>query len=196
MSLTLRQIHSPARRLDMRDIIPEKLAVLDRGAIAALPLAVGSTEVPLGELFDIDGTPGDEIVIESDSGKLGNGAPATLRLDSGKLDNVGAAITYGRVTFKGMTGDGAGAQLNGSELTLQGDSGHFTGRGMQTGRLVVTGSTGDYLAAPMPGERQGLHGGFVQVFGNAGKRAGECMRRGLLIVNGDTGPCLGCRMIA
>ena len=181
MSLTLRQIHSPARRLDMRDIIPEKLAVLDRGAIAALPLAVGSTEVPLGELFDIDGTPGDEIVIESDSGKLGN---------------VGAAMTSGRVTFKGMTGDGAGAQLNGGELTLQGDSGHFTGRGMQTGRRVVTGSTGDYLTPPMPGERKGLHGGFVQVLGNAGKRAGECMRRGLLIVNGDTGPYLGCRMIA
>lgn len=181
MSLVIRQIDSLAQRLDMRDIIPEKLVGLKVDAINQLPLAVGRKIVALGDLFDVSGTPDDNLIIES---------------DSGKLDYVGANMSTGRLTLEGVTGDYAGAQLNGGVLTIAGSCGHYAGSGMQTGRLVITGNAGDYLTAPPAGERSGLRGGWVQVKGNVGKRAGECMRRGILFIEGDAGPYLGCRMIA
>ncbi|MBV8851355.1 MAG: formylmethanofuran dehydrogenase subunit C, partial [Methylobacteriaceae bacterium] len=54
----------------------------------------------------------------------------------------------------------------------------------------------DLLAAPFPGEMQGLRGGLILVRGRAGARAGDRMRRGIIIVEKGAGDYAGSRMIA
>jgi formylmethanofuran dehydrogenase subunit C len=67
---------------------------------------------------------------------------------------------------------------------------------MKGGYLEIAGDSGDFLAAALPGNKQGMKGGTVLVKGNVGERAGDHMRRGTLLIEGNVGDYCGSRMVA
>ena len=181
MSLILRQIHSPDQRLDLRQILPEKLQHMDLATLAGVTISVGNRKQPLATLFAIEGKIGEAITI--------------IPL-SNDLDRLGANMQSGLITIQGTAGDYAGAAMQGGKLLIEGDAGLFTGSSLQGGKLIVNGNAGDYVGAPTAGLRRGQAGGYIHIRGNAGNWAGERQRRGLLIIDGNCGDLTGHQMIA
>ena len=181
MSLTLRQTQRADQRVDLRQILPETLQGMDRRAIQRLPLFIGNRKVDLGELFELEGDPDDDVMI--------------VPLD-GRLDYIGAGMQRGRIKVSGAAGNHAGSSMRGGSLLIDGDAGDFAGSGLLGGQLQVRGNAGDRVGAPPAGEIQGQRGGLIHVRGRAGERTGERQRRGLLVIEGDCGALLGHRMIA
>lgn len=180
-ALRLTQRSATAQRLDLGTLVPETLSNLTVKAIGALPLRLGNEQVTLGDVFQIEGTPGDELIIE----------PC-----ADNLDRIGANMTSGRIRVMGNAGHGIGAGMCDGRIEVIGDAGDSAAEGMRGGQLSIAGDCGDRLGAPHIGERQGISGGLVHVRGNAGARAGERQRRGILLIEGECGDYAGCHMIA
>lgn len=181
MSLTLRQTQCPDQRVDLRQILPETLQAMDRRAIQRLPLFVGNRKVDLGELFELEGDPDEEVTIVS---------------LEGRLDYIGAGMRRGRIQVSGRAGNHAGSAMRGGSLLIDGDAGDSAGSGLIAGHLRISGDAGDRVGTPPAGELKGQRGGIIHVRGRVGERAGERQRRGLLLIEGDSGALLGHRMIA
>jgi formylmethanofuran dehydrogenase subunit C len=171
----------PDQRLDCAPLIPHRLAELSAQEIARIPLNTTRQKIAAGDVFRI---------------RAGN--PAAIRFDGGstRLDNIGEALAAGSIEVEGAAGKAAGRNMSGGRLTISGDAGPFAGSGMSGGHLVISGNSGDFLAAPFPGEMQGLRGGLIVVRGRAGERAGDRMRRGIIVVEKGAGDYAGSRMIA
>ena len=182
LRLTLRPWpHPPGVEAETPDLLPERLASLPRGAIEQLPVRLGRASARVGDLFDIDGTPGDEV---------------TLRGDLAAFVRLGAGMSRGRLVVEGNAGLGAGAAMRGGRLEIAGNAAARAGEGMTGGVLVVRGSAGDDLGGPPPGATRGVNRGVILVQGNAGARVGRRMRRGLVAIGGDAGPLAGTGMLA
>lgn len=179
--VVLTQRHATRQRLDMSALLPEHLAGMSQQAIAALPLRLGRHQVDLGELFDVAGTPDDELLI---------------RPCADNLDGIGRGMRSGRIRVAGDAGHRAGAGMRGGQIEIEGRAADAAAEGMSGGTLLIGGDCGDRLGGPPPGERQGMRGGLVRVRGNAGDRAAERQRRGILLVDGDCGDYAGVNMIA
>ncbi len=179
--LVLTQLAPTRQRLDMTPFTPERLAAMSAGDIARIPLAVGNRKVETGELFRIEGSPGETLTI----------VPA-----GANLDRLGVAMTRGRLMVEGDAGTLAGARLAGGHVEIQGNAGGRAGAGMVSGRLDIAGHCGDCVGGPLIGDTRGMAGGTIRVGGTAGHRAGERLRRGLVIIDGDAGDYLGVNMIA
>lgn len=130
----------------------------------------------VGDLFHVDGTPGDTI---------------TLRGDLSLADGIGTALAGGSVRIEGDAGDRAGASMTAGRIEIEGNAGRSAGEGMAGGALVIGGNCGSRAGAAAPGRKRGMTGGEVIILGNAGDEAGASMRRGLIVVGGRTGafPC-------
>lgn len=180
-ALTLNLRLTAAGRVDMRGILPEKLAGLSTDAIARLPLMLDGRARALGELFE---------VIRGDAAHL------VIRAETDRLDNLGAEMAGGRITVEGPAGAYAGLDMRGGEIVLRGGAGDFAACGMKGGLLRIEGRVGDCLGAARSGERNGMSGGVVAVSGSVGARAGDRMRRGLILIRGNVGDYCGSRMLA
>lgn len=126
----------------------------------------------VGDLFHVDGTPGDTI---------------TLRGDLSLADGIGTALAGGSVRIEGDAGDRAGASMTGGRIEVEGNAGRSAGEGMAGGALVIGGNCGSRAGAAAPGRKRGMTGGEIIILGNAGDEAGASMRRGLIVVGGRTG---------
>jgi formylmethanofuran dehydrogenase subunit C len=171
----------PDQRLDCAPLVPHRIAPLSTAEIARLALNTTRQKVTVGDVFHIR------------AGDLGS-----LRFEGGseRLDNIGEALAAGSIEVHGRVGKAAGRNMSGGRLTISGDAGPFAGSGMSRGRLAISGNAGDLLAAPFPGEMQGLRGGLILVRGRAGARAGDRMRRGIIAIEKGAGDYAGSRMIA
>ncbi|MEA2860758.1 MAG: formylmethanofuran dehydrogenase subunit, partial [Methylobacteriaceae bacterium] len=138
----------PDQRLDCAPLVPHRLARLSTAEIARLPLNTTRHKICAGDVF-----------------RIRTGDLTALRFDGGseRLDNVGEAIAAGSIEVEGRVGKAAGRNMSGGRLTIAGDAGPFAGSGMSGGHLVIGGNAGDFLAAPFPGEMQGLRGGLIVV---------------------------------
>ena len=182
LRLTLRQGAKPPEfDAEAPDLLPERLACLSRGAIEALEVRSGRASMRVGDLFDVDGAPGDEV---------------TLAGDLSAFARLGAGMTGGRLVIEGHAGLGAGSGMGGGRLEIRGDAGARAGEGMTGGVLVVRGSAGDDPGGASPGATRGVNRGVILIGGNAGARAGRRMRRGLIAIGGDAGPLAGTEMLA
>ncbi|HZN03834.1 MAG TPA: formylmethanofuran dehydrogenase subunit C [Candidatus Polarisedimenticolia bacterium] len=182
LRLTLRRWpHPPGVEAEAPDLLPERLGRLSRSAIEALRVRLGREEQRVGDLFEVDGTPGEDV---------------TLAGDLSAFVRLGAGMTRGRLVVKGNAGLAAGSRMSGGRLEISGDAGARAGEGMTGGVLVVRGSTGDDLGGPPPGAARGVNRGAILVAGNAGARAGRRMRRGLIAIGGGAGPLAGTEMLA
>jgi formylmethanofuran dehydrogenase subunit C len=143
-------------------------------------LLQGEAPVPVGDLFDVSGTPSGRIRFQGD-----------LR----GADRIGAGLSEGTVVVESGVGHEAGVGMSGGVLDVQGGAGDRTGgaepdarRGMTGGELLVRGSVGSE-----PGIR--MRRGLLVVTGNIAARAGPAMIAGTLLVFGNAGrsPGIGCK---
>lgn len=183
MSWVLTLLQAPPLRLDLRSLLPAKLAALSPAAVETLPLWQGRQALPLAEFFTVargDG-PDDLLVFEG---------------DLSRCDRIGWQLQAGRIEVHGDAGDLVGTGMGGGEIVVNGSAGLLAGCEMQGGRLTVLGDVGDFAAAPLPGSMEGVKGGVLLVHGRAGARLADRMRRGLVLVHGGAGDFAASRLVA
>ena len=167
--------------VDASILSPDRLAGLPRREIERLPILVGRSRIPLGEIFAVSGDGGEAIEVQGD-------LPTFARL--------GASMSRGRLLVRGAAGPRAGAEMRGGTLIIEGSAGDYAGEGMSGGLLRIRGDAGDHLAAPSPGSARGMNRGTILIGGSAGRMAARRMRRGLIAVAGDLGEDAACGMLA
>jgi len=177
MVLKLRE--EPPQRCDLSVLTPDRLAEPSQ-RVEQLEIQTTRRRLCVGDIFDV---------------KTGN--PSDIRIEGGseRFDNVGLAMSRGRIDVTGDVGQQAGRSMRGGEIVLGGNAGPLAGSGMSGGRLEVVGDADDLVGAPLPGEPRGMRGGVIRVKGKVGARAGDRMRRGLIVVSGNAGDDIASRMI-
>jgi formylmethanofuran dehydrogenase subunit C len=179
LTLTLRS--APEARVWAPVLQPGRLRGLGTSEVAALTVRCGRQTRAVGELFDVSGSVGEELVLVG---------------DLERLDGIGASMTGGRVVVEGRCGDHVGARMSGGEIEVRGGAGDWAGAELAGGVLRIFGDAGVRLGGAYPGARAGMSGGEIVVSGDAGQEAGAGMRRGLVAVGGQTGSGAGLRMLA
>jgi formylmethanofuran dehydrogenase subunit C len=172
---------SPAQRLDLAPLTPDRLAGLSQSRIATIQLQTTRERVLAGDVF-----------------KIHMGDATQIRFEGGseRFDRIGAGMSQGEISVDGDVGIQAGRSMQGGRLAIAGNAGPWAASGMTDGRLMISGHAGDRLGGPLAGETVGMRGGVVLVRGNVGARAGDRMRRGMIIVEGKADTYAGSRMIA
>jgi len=179
LTFTLKQ--QPAQRVDLSELVCQKLQNLKLAQIAAIELQVGKSRVRVDELFSISGDDTQNIVIAG---------------SFDKLDYIGKELDGGSISVQGDAGAYLGLQMKSGTITVSGNVGIYAACEMKNGLLEIGGDAGDFIGAALPGNKQGMKGGTVLVKGNAGSRAGDHMRRGQILIEGNAGDYLGARMLA
>jgi formylmethanofuran dehydrogenase subunit C len=172
---------TPAQRLDLAPLVPQRLAGMSEGDIAKIELQTTRERVCAGDVFRI---------------ALGDAGSIVFEGGSERLDRVGCGMTDGEIQVKGDAGVQAARLMRGGKLTINGNAGPWAASGMKGGTLEIAGNTRDRLGGPLAGETSGMRGGIVVVRGNAGARTADRLRRGMIIVEGKAGAHAGSRMIA
>lgn len=180
LTLTLKT-SAPRLALDLAALLPATLKPLTPAALRRLRLPAGGAQLPLSELFDIEGDAGDEL---------------RLRGLHRACHRVGAGLREGVLEVRGDVGDELGREMRGGLLQVRGSAGAGVGQGMRGGFLSLSGSAGEAVGGALPGATRGMNGGLIVVGGDVGARCGERMRRGFIVVLGDAGDYLGDRMLA
>jgi formylmethanofuran dehydrogenase subunit C len=170
VTLTLR---SPlSEPVDAEGLTADRIASLNEAELGALPVLVGRTEAPLGDLFTIRG---------------GRSARVEVAGDVRHVAGLGAGMSGGELTIDGDVGSRVGAGMRGGRIEVLGSAGDDAGLAMAGGSLVIRGNAGDRLGAGTPGASRGMTGGEIVVAGAVGADAGARMRRGLLCAGGNAG---------
>jgi formylmethanofuran dehydrogenase subunit C len=172
---------TPAQRLDLSPLLPERLAGKAERDIAAIELQTTRERICVGDVFRL--TMGDAAHLQFDGG-------------SERFDRIGYAMSGGTIRVAGDAGIQSGRLMSGGRLEIVGNTGPFAASGMKGGSIEITGNAGDRLGGPLAGEMAGMRGGVVVVRGHAGARAGDRLRRGTIVIEGSAGSHAGSRMIA
>lgn len=179
LTFTLKQ--KPAQRVDLSPLVCQNLTGLSAAEIAALELYSGKRKLRADELFAIEGSDAQNIVIKN---------------STAKLDYIGKELTEGQITVEGDAGAYLGLGMKNGTITVNGNTGIFAACEMKKGQVEINGNAGDFLGAALPGNKIGMKGGTVLVKGNAGERVGDHMRRGNILIEGNAGDYCGSRMTA
>jgi len=170
LTLTLRA--QPPAHVDLTQLIPERLRGRGAGDVAGLRLRCGREQLGVGDLFDVSGTGGEELILAGD-----------LR----RFNGIGARMSGGAIDVRGDVGAWAGGEMDGGVLRIFGDAGARLGAaypgaraGMTGGEIVVTGDAGEEAGA-------GMRRGLVAVGGRTGNGAGLRMLAGTVIALGGIG---------
>ena len=167
-------LRAPIRgRADFGGVLTGSWSALSAAELARRAVVLDDeTRVPLGDLFDLSGTPSGQIRFQGD-----------LR----RADRIGAALSEGSVVVEGGVGNEAGAGMSGGVLDVHGNAGDRVAgadpdarRGMTGGELLVRGNVG-----AEPGTR--MRRGLLVVAGNVAARIGPGLIAGTVVVFGDAG---------
>ncbi len=180
-ALTLTMKTRLEQRVDMSPLVCNKLEGMSVTEIAAIELQNGKRKIRVDSLFAIKGSDTQNLII--------NGSFA-------KLDFIGKKLKGGSITINGDVGAYLAQEMEAGTIKVKGNAGLYAACEMKNGYLEIIGNSGDFLAAALPGNRQGMRGGTVLVKGNVGERAGDHMRRGVLLIEGNVGDYCGSRMVA
>lgn len=178
--LTLTLKAEPAERLDMRALVPGKLAGKTLREIEGLVVGTSNAPLALGDVFKVAGEAGPDLVIAG---------------GSSRLDFLGCALDAGTLTVEGDAGAYAGSAMTGGRLVIRGSAGLQLGGGMKGGFIHVIGSAGNEPGGMLSGGRYGMSGGTIVVEKDVGARAGHRMRRGTILTRGHFGEGAGTRMM-
>jgi formylmethanofuran dehydrogenase subunit C len=171
MSGLVAELRTPLKQpADFSDLFAEPWTGLSAQELSLRPVHLEREgRVPLGDLFEITGSPAESIRF------IGN-------LD--RANRLGAALGEGTVVVEGNVGTEAGLGMAGGVLEIEGNAGPRAGaaplglkRGMTGGELIVHGSVGGEAGATM---RRGL----LAIGGSAGPRAGLGMIAGTVVLFG------------
>lgn len=146
-------------------ICPDRLVGLGLTLVAALPIIHGGEEVPLGDVFDIDGAGADNVTVMGD---LAN------------VERIGQGMTLGRITVKRAVGPHLGAGMSGGEIVAERSVGDGVGAEMTGGLIAIEGSAGRQAGMRM-------RGGLIVVLGDAAEDTGLEMEAGTIVVGGRLG---------
>jgi len=177
LTLTLKQ--QPTQRVDMSPLVCQHLAELSLSEIGALVLQSGKLLLRVDELFSIEGSDTQDIIINNS-------------VDT--LDFIGKDLESGRITVNGDAGAYLAFGMKSGDIKVSGNVGLYAACEMKKGYLEVSGNAGDFLGAALPGNKMGMKGGTILVKGNVGERAGDHMRRGNILIEGNVGDYCGSRM--
>lgn len=181
-ALNLRLAAEPAQAVDMSPLLPELLTGKSEKAIRGIRLACGPRRLPVGDLFEVSGTLGEEGL--------------RIKGSTVRLVGIGSEMTQGTIEIQGNAGNYLGRGMKAGTLSVRGNAGHFAGNRMTGGLIEITGNAGDFTAGAAPGDPYGMAGGTLLVGGSVGDRTGDRMRRGVVVVGGDAGSYCGTRMLA
>lgn len=181
LTFTLRA--EPQQRIDVSPLTPDALHGKTVAEIGSLPLQTGNRQLPVDQLFVIEGADTDTRKI------IFKGATA-------KLDFIGKGMSQGEIEVHGDAGSYLGMQMKGGHIIARGSIDAYGACELRNGTLVIHGNAGDFLGACLPGNKKGMAGGVVIVKGDVADRAGDHMRRGAILIEGNTGDYLGSRMTA
>lgn len=180
---------------ELRGPLPTATELPDFSAAAApytqeilsrLAVRLGRSEVPLGELFRISGSPAESVAAEH----------YEFAGDLTKVRGLGRGWGGGTLVVHGNVGPGAGEGLRGGLLRITGNAGDGLGAEQHGGIIRVDGNAGDLVGAALPGSVRGMTGGLLVVGGNVGAEAALRQRRGTILVGGSAGHSTACGMIA
>ena len=101
--LVLKLRHAPAVRLDLKGLLPSKLAGHSLGTIEHLPLITEDGHGKLADYFAVSGSPGEHIVIEG---------------STDRLDFIGNDMDGGKILVAGDAGAYAGAGMRNGRICL------------------------------------------------------------------------------
>jgi formylmethanofuran dehydrogenase subunit C len=180
-ALTFTLKHRPDQRVDMSPLVCHQLKELALADIAALILQSGKRKLRVDELFTIDGSDTQNIVIKN---------------SVDKLDFIGKELEGGCITIEGNAGAYLGFGMKAGKIKVSGNAELYAACEMKKGYLEIGGNAGDFLGAALPGNKMGMKGGTILVKGNVGERAGDHMRRGNILIEGNVGDYCGSRMTA
>ena len=182
MTLELTCQSSSAIPIELAGVVPDRVASLSVAEIERLPIFFGKQELPLAELFQVQGDP----------------AKARLRLlgDCRAVHWIGAGQASGEIVVEGPAGRHVGSEMSGGRIEVAGDVGDFVGAEMRGGLIRVRGNAGNLAGGAYRGSRLGMIGGAILIDGDVGHEAAHSMRRGLLAVGGNAGDLTGCNMAA
>jgi formylmethanofuran dehydrogenase subunit C len=178
-TLTLRV--QPQAPLEAEAITPDNFLGKSAAEIARLAVTHGNEPALLGDFFEVEGDGAADVIL--------NG-------DLGRVKNVAAGMTQGKVTIHGDVGMHLGARMHGGGIDAYGNTGDWAGAEMTGGRIHVRGDSGHGLGGAYRGSRRGMNRGLIIVEGNAGNEVGAAMRRGLIVVTGNVGDFAGAFMTA
>jgi formylmethanofuran dehydrogenase subunit C len=180
-ALTFTLKYQPAQRVDLSPLVSQKLQDLSLSEIASLELQNGNRRIRVDELFTINGTDSQNIVIAN---------------SFYKLDFIGKELENGHITVLGDAGAYLGFAMKSGSITVKGNTGIYTACELKNGFIEVEGDAGDFIGGALPGNKIGMKGGTVLIKGNAGSRVGDHMRRGQILIEGNVGDYCGSRMSA
>jgi formylmethanofuran dehydrogenase subunit C len=170
VTLTLR---SPGEQsIDGDCIAADRFLGLSEREIATLPIWSGRRNMPLGDVFDVDG---------------GHSSQVRVVGDVRRVNGIGTAMAGGEIIIDGDAGAHVAAGMTAGRVEILGSVGDDAGVGMSGGSLHIRGNAGDRVGGPMPGASRGMTGGEIVVEDSIGADAGARMRRGLLFAGGDAG---------
>jgi formylmethanofuran dehydrogenase subunit C len=180
-ALTFTLKHRADQRVDMSPLVCHHLKDLALADIAALTLQSGKRKLRVDELFTIDGSDTQNIIIKN---------------SADNLNFIGKELEGGCISVTGDAGAYLGFGMKSGEIKVSGNAGLYAACEMKKGYLEIAGNAGDFLGAALPGNKMGMKGGTVLVKGNVGERAGDHMRRGNILIEGNAGDYCGSRMTA
>ena len=180
-ALTLTLKTNPEQRIDMSPLACHLLKALTIDDIAALTLQTGKRKLRVDQLFTIEGSDSQQLIIKN---------------SHEKLDFIGKDLDGGSISVEGDAGAYLAMGLKAGDIKVSGNAGLYAGCEMKKGYLEVSGNVGDFLGAALPGNKMGMKGGTILVKGNVGQRAGDHMRRGNILIEGNAGDYCGSRMTA
>lgn len=169
----------PTVPLEAECLSPDPITGLAPDAVRALPVLLGKRTLRLGDLFTVEGDPGDEL---------------ELRGDLAKVKWIGRGMTRGRIRVVGNAGMHLGAYMTGGVIDVTGNASDWVGGEMSGGTIRVRGNAGGQLGSAYRGSPSGMSGGTILVEGDAGIELGMRMKRGVIAVKGKVRDFAGLQM--
>lgn len=188
MITTLSLKTPPNHSVDARLLAPQNLCGLDVSQIENLPIGRNSTEIRIGDLFDVECHESTSPCgMECNSAGVCPTASLVITGNLSSFHRIGQNMNSGRLWVIGNVGSEFASRMSGGICVVAGHASDNAGQGLRGGLLAVCGHCGNDLASPLPGKKTGMTGGDILIGGNVGDRAAHRMRRGTILVSGHAG---------
>ena len=175
--LTLKD--QPSVPLEAETLCPDVILGLPPAAVSGLAVFLGKRQCRVGDFFDVDGEPGDELEI---------------RGDARNVKWIGRGMTRGRILIDGNVGMHLGALMKGGTIEVTGNASDWIGAEMSDGMIHVRGNAGGQVGAAYRGSSSGMQNGIIIIDGGAGLEVGMRMKRGIIVVKGVARDFAGLQM--
>lgn len=168
--------------VEVEGLTPDALRDKSLAEIERVPIFHGNRQLPLAELFTVNGSADDETLV--------------FVGDMTSVHWIGAKMRSGTIRIEGHAGRHLGSQMRGGAIHVYGNTGDWVGGEMHGGLIQVHGNAGDMVGAAYRGSTKGMTQGTILIHGDAGDEIGHTMRRGLIAIGGSVGDFVGFNMLA